>query len=114
MARRKEPRQRILDNITVDDNGCWLMKARESNWGYARVHWRENNVRKYMKAHRYSYQVFIGEIPEGLLVCHSCDVRNCVNPEHLWLGTSQDNVDDMVKKGRCNSGKKKLIAQPSI
>ena len=114
MARHKEPRQRILDNITVDDSGCWLMKPHKACKGYAKVEESINGQRKIYRAHRYSYQAFNGEIPKGLQVCHSCDVRNCVNPAHLWLGTNQDNVDDMVKKGRHNFSGKKLIAQPSI
>ena len=114
MAQRKEPRQRILDNITVDNNGCWLMKPYKGCKGYAKVQWTEKGKIKKVRAHRYSYQAFKGEIPDGLQVCHSCDIRNCVNPEHLWLGTNQDNVNDMVKKGRHNYSGKKLIAQLSI
>jgi hypothetical protein len=111
MARpNKESRQRILDNITIDDNGCWLMKPYKGCKGYAKVEESINGQRKTYRAHRYSYQAFNGEIPKGLQVCHSCDVRNCVNPEHLWLGTNQDNVNDMVKKGRHNFSGKKLIA----
>jgi len=57
-----------------------------------------------MLAHRASYQSYIGEIPEGLNVLHRCDVPSCINPDHLFLGTTQDNVDDKVNKNRQSKG----------
>jgi hypothetical protein len=47
-----------------------------------------------------AYECFVGEIPDGMLVCHTCDVPGCVNPEHLFLGMPKDNTADMIKKGR--------------
>lgn len=77
-------------------NTCWLWIGSKNRGGYGQ--WQTKN--QYYLAHRAAYELFIGGIPEGMCVCHSCDIRHCVNPEHLWLGTNKDNVNDRDQKGR--------------
>jgi hypothetical protein len=75
---------------------CWLWKAGKNEWGYGI--YAVNGRPK--KAHRHSYEMTYGLIPDGLLVCHVCDRPACVNPRHFRLGTNQDNMHDMIRKGR--------------
>ncbi len=78
---------------------CWLWKGALNSRGYGSF----GAGGKVVSAHRYSYEMHIGEIPTGMVICHSCDVRNCVNPEHLWAGSTAENNRDMFKKDRNGS-----------
>ena len=75
---------------------CWLWTAACYPNGYGQV--GENE--RMLLSHRVSYELHFGPIPEGLQVLHRCDVRNCVNPEHLFVGTQVENMRDMHDKGR--------------
>jgi hypothetical protein len=82
------------------NTGCWLWDGFLSPRGYGKV----LHNKKRWRAHRLAYALYIGEIPEGFFVCHKCDNPTCVNPQHLFLGTAQDNMDDMVTKERSMRG----------
>lgn len=89
--------------IPEPSSGCWLWEKFVAPCGYGRF---SPNRATSIGAHRVSYKLFKGEIPEGLLVCHRCDIKICVNPDHLFLGTHKDNCDDMNRKGRHPHSKK--------
>ncbi|MDF2860302.1 MAG: hypothetical protein K0S02_574 [Achromobacter mucicolens] len=81
----------------VTESGCWIWEGyTDSKMGYG-MFWLNGTMRL---SHRVAYELFVGEIPNGMQVCHRCDIPSCVNPNHLWLGTNVDNVHDKVNKGR--------------
>lgn len=83
-------------SIPVTESGCWLWDGPTFNHGRPRV-WKDNT---HKLAHRVSYEAFLGDIPDGTCVCHKCDTPLCVNPDHLFLGTWDDNNKDKTRKGR--------------
>lgn len=86
----------IKGKIAIADNGCWHWAGYIRSDGYGSV----GGYRNRWLAHSMSWLLFNGPIPDDICVLHKCDVRMCVNPKHLFLGTRGDNARDMVSKGR--------------
>jgi hypothetical protein len=92
--------ERVLEKVLrIPFSGCWIFTGATNHFGYGIVgtgaRGQPND-----RAHRITYRHFFGDIPQGMFVCHTCDIPSCCNPDHLFLGTNQDNVNDMVKKKR--------------
>lgn len=95
-------KNRFLKKIKIDnETQCWNWTAGKYTTGYGHFKMKHSDGKqKKTRAHRVSWMIFKGEIPKNLLVLHKCDNKICVNPEHLFLGTGQDNINDMISKGR--------------
>lgn len=90
---------RFLYYVDKQDS-CWIWIGLKNKHGYGKLYFKKNTA---ARSHRVSYELFKGPIEEGLFVCHTCDIPACVNPDHLWLGTHQENMLDMIDKGRQSS-----------
>jgi len=94
--------QRFWEYVDKDTHkkDCWIWTPKTNKGGYGQFGVNYKNI----LAHRYSWELANGPIPENLCVLHNCDNRKCVNPNHLFLGTLQDNIADMVRKDRQAKG----------
>ncbi len=108
-ATRGMPVAEKMDYYTYPEpnTGCWLWGGAVNSSGYGTLRIGENNL----LAHRLQWERYNESIPKGMCICHTCDVRACVNPDHLFLGTYADNTRDASKKGRLPRGEKNHYAK---
>jgi hypothetical protein len=89
----------FLARVAKDVSGCWLWTGAKSDDGYGVVSTKQHRL---VKAHRLAWERAHGAVPRGLYVLHRCDVRLCVNPDHLFIGDHAANMRDAANKGRLN------------
>lgn len=89
----------IFSKTTITET-CWLFNGRKSRSGYGLIKFK--GIQR--PVHRFLYETFYGPIDKNLVCCHKCDVRNCINPAHIFIGTREDNQKDMKEKGRAAKG----------
>lgn len=94
-ARECSMKCRLMNKMEVI-NGCWEWQGKILPTGYGEIRMNSQSI----LVHRCSYETFVGVIPAGKNVCHVCDNRKCINPEHLWIGSHQENMQDAVRKKR--------------
>jgi hypothetical protein len=105
MNRTKSLAERLdLYTSQIPFSGCHIWTGHTDKDGYAIACMTLEDGKKNRRVHRMVYSEFVGEIPDGMMVCHKCDIPGCVNPDHLFLGTALENSRDKQRKGRAIPG----------
>lgn len=109
---RKSLSERFWSKVVVpeNENDCWLWLAAKDRRGYGAI----GSGNRVLKAHRVSWELHHGNIPDNLLVCHRCDNPGCCNPKHLFLGTQADNMADCSAKGRWRGPHPQILTAADI
>lgn len=96
---RRNIEDRFMDKVEMCPmSGCWLWTAGVNHGGY--VIFQRGIGQGSILAHRMAYRMYVNDKIDGVVLCHKCDTPACVNPNHVWEGTHQENHADMVRKGR--------------
>lgn len=98
---------RLNKYVVKSDTGCWSWCGTKDGRGYGTISNRLGSGFSPEKAHRVSYELYVGEIPNGMVICHKCDNPECTNPDHLFAGTQKENMQDCSRKNRLS--KKSLL-----
>lgn len=89
-----------IKEYTKEINSCWVMSRQEKKREYPYFTFIIDGKKTKVGAHRVSWSIKNGPIPKGMVICHTCDNKQCINPDHLFLGTYSDNLNDAIKKGK--------------
>lgn len=104
-----KPEERFWEKVKKSD-GCWEWTASDNGNGYGVFGVSGRTT----YAHRFSFELHHGSIPDGMYVLHKCDNRRCVRPDHLFSGTQRENVHDMIAKGRRRSYDRRGARNPNL
>ena len=105
---RTPPEERFWNHVVKTDS-CWMWTGGRTKSGYGKFN--PTHHAGWEKAHRFSWMMNFGSIPSGRVVCHRCNMKLCVRPDHLYVATSRENTLDAMRDGLCPIGEKHGMAK---